>query len=357
MKKTPTKKPKKPAKKTAKEFVPPIKQPMGFHWGIALLLGFIIGAGLLLYTAEVTTSTPTTSTRHPLDDDAMARIKAIETTYPKLAKPPREAWSNQPLTMTSMRYLLLLDSSYYEQQLVYFEQSIAAIIASQEKPKEIAAQPTVPAVSINVPILMYHRTPGDFDKQISHLVARGYTSIDFGQLVGAVRNRSALPAKPVIITLDDGYTDQLNSVAILRRYNMKATLYVINGGEASKWCIGAYAKSLPGCESYLNWDQIRELDRGGLITIGSHTINHPRLASLSADVQRAEILGGKQELEKQLGHAVYDFAYPYGSFNATSVQLAQQAGFRTAVTTRSGSNHTAGTLFMLTRLRDSLLLP
>ena len=219
------------------------------------------------------------------------------------------------------------------------------------------AKPAPIPDGINVPILMYHRTPADFEQQIKHLVDHGYTGITPIQLQMALTIGAVLPAKPVIITLDDGYTDQLAEVAVLRKYNMPATMYIINGGSPSKWCIGANMKPAPTCEPYLSWDQIRELDKEGLITIGSHTINHPNLAGLTAEQQRAEIFGGKQELEKQLGHSVYDLAYPYGAYNTTSVELAQQAGFRTAVTTEPGSTHTAASLFTLTRLRDTLSLP
>lgn len=352
---------KAPVKKKPIKVTEPVKQPVGFHWGIALLLGFIIGASLLLRTNEVIIPKPAAIVTHPLDDDTAVRLKAIEASYPKLAKPPRVSWSDLPVTVMSIRHILLIDSDTTKQQLTYFEASAAAITASNElpKPKEIpVVAPVAPAlVGVNVPILMYHRTPSDFEKQINHLVTHGYTTVGFSELVAAIKNKAPLPAKPVIITLDDGYADQMNEINILRKYNMKATLYVINGGEASKWCIGANAKGLPGCETYLNWDQIRELDRGGLITIGSHTLNHANLASLNAEQQRAEILGGKQQLEIQLGHAVYDFAYPYGAFNSTSVQIAQQVGFREAVSTISGTAHTMSTLFSLHRVRDSLELP
>lgn len=215
-----------------------------------------------------------------------------------------------------------------------------------EMPRPLAGQ-------LNVPILMYHRTPADFEAQIKYLVDRGYNSISLNQLWWALTTSAPLPDKPVIITLDDGYTDQLQEIAILRKYNMKATLYMINGGAASGWCIGASAKNLPGCEAYLNWDQLRQIDKEGLITIGSHTINHPALATLSPEQQVAEMVGSKLELEKQLGHPIYDFAYPFGSYNEASVQAAKRAGFRTAVTTQPGSIHTVNDLLALTRLREA----
>lgn len=236
--------------------------------------------------------------------------------------------------------------------------ALVAVRQSLVRPKHQASEMPRPVTgSLTVPILMYHRTPADFEQQISHLVRRGYTGITFAQLRSALLQGTTLPAKPVIVTLDDGYTDQLQEIKILRKYNMKATLYMINGGSGSNWCIGANSKKLAGCEPYLNWSQLRELDRGGLITIGSHTINHPDLITLTPEQQRAEISDGKRELEQQLGNGVADFAYPYGSFNQISIEAVRAAGFKTAVTTQPGSSHTSASLFTLTRLRDALELP
>ncbi len=345
----------KPAKTT------PTKKHADFHWGIALILGFIIGANLWLRTAEVSMPRPTSYVNHALEDDLSARIKLIESNYPKLAQPPRLMWSNEPVTVISMQYLLLLNSPTAKSELNYFERAMAAIMASQQhvqsKPTIPVAPPAPQITGINLPILMYHRTPADFEQQISYLYYHGYTAVSFADLVAAINHHGSLPAKPVIITLDDGYADQMNEINILRRYNMKATLFMIVGGAASNWCIGANAKGLPGCESYLNWDQLRALDKEGLITIGGHTINHPNLASLNAEQQRSEIIGGKQAIEAQLGHPIYDFAYPYGSFNATSIQIARQAGYREAVSTIAGTIHNNTTLYSLHRVRDSLKLP
>lgn len=309
----------------------------------------------MLRAAEVVGPQTTPYSAHPLDDDSLSRLVTIQKTFNSVSQPPRLPISLGGVNEPSLRYLVLInagdkkDSEEVRDQLIYFEETM-------REATPVVRQIDVPA-GVNVPILMYHRTPPDFEQQIKHLVDHGYAGITLSQLQMSLTIGAPLPAKPVIITLDDGYTDQLQEVSILGKYKMPATLYVINGGAASNWCIGANKKDLPNCEAYLNWDEIRKLDRDGLITIGSHTINHPNLASLSEDQQRAEIVGGKQELEKQLGHPVYDLAYPYGSFTDITARLAEQAGFRTAVTTLPGLTHTGAQLFTLTRLRNSLELP
>lgn len=233
-----------------------------------------------------------------------------------------------------------------------------------------SASRTAPSASpsaahyLNVPILMYHETPGDFDNQLAAIEAKGYTVVDMGQLTEALAHRATLPAKSVVITFDDGFASQMQAFASLQKHNMKATFYIIDGGPESTWCIGAGRRyndpSQPadGCgDSYLSWDQVRQLDQSGLITIGAHTINHRNLAALSQDQQEYEIREGKMELEQQLGHPVYDLAYPYGGFNALSVNLARQAGFRSAVTTLPGTYQAMNAPYTLNRIRSAYALP
>jgi len=164
--------------------------------------------------------------------------------------------------------------------------------------------------------------------------------------------------------VDDGFADQMNAFALLQTYQMKATFYIIDGGPDSQWCIGANRRyndpSQPstGCgDAYLDWDQIRQLDTSGLITIGSHTIDHPNLASETPDQQRSEIIGGKTELEQELGHPVRDFAYPYGSYDSTTIAIVKEAGFATAVTTAPGTLQSINNRYTLTRIRATYDLP
>lgn len=227
-----------------------------------------------------------------------------------------------------------------------------------------AAAATAPVSGgVQLPILIYHEPPANFEQQLQHLIAAGYTTITMDQATAGL-NGGSLPAKPVVITFDDGFSSQLSAFHLLQKYNQKATFYIITSGEASRWCVGSgrhYNDPVQppgGCgDSYMSWDEVRTLDRSGLIEIAGHTVNHRNLASLSADEQRYEILGGKQQLEAQIGHTVRSLAYPYGAYNALSVQIAREAGYTNAVTTQPGTQQTAGGIMTLHRVRDAMLLP
>jgi peptidoglycan/xylan/chitin deacetylase (PgdA/CDA1 family) len=81
--------------------------------------------------------------------------------------------------------------------------------------------------------------------------------------------------------------------------------------------------------------QLRELARDDLITIGAHSVTHPRLTSLDEPGQRMEMTQSQRGLEDLLARRVRSFAYPYGSrdaINDTSIEIAREL-YDLAVTT------------------------
>jgi len=217
--------------------------------------------------------------------------------------------------------------------------------------------------SVFLPILFYHYTPADFDAQLTDLEQKDYTVITMAQALAGLEG-GPLPSKPVVITFDDGFENQMEAFTILKAHHMTATFYIIDGGPDSRWCIGAGRRygdpSQPsgGCgDAYLTWDQVRMLDKSGVVTIGGHTIDHPNLAAETPQQQEYEIVQGKQQLEQELGHAVQDFAYPYGSYDASTLQIVEDAGYDTAVTTQPSQYQMPDYQYTLSRIRDAWELP
>ena len=69
----------------------------------------------------------------------------------------------------------------------------------------------------------------------------------------------------------------------------------------------------------MNWEQLKQLDQEGLVTIGSQTVSHPAdLGKLTESEQWAELTDSKQKLELQLGHPIRYLAYPNGKFSLLS---------------------------------------
>lgn len=194
--------------------------------------------------------------------------------------------------------------------------------------------------NVRVPVLMYHYirvlpgasdrlgdrlsvSPIAFDQQIAFLAHANYTPITLAELTAARAGRFTLPSQPIVLTFDDGYRDFYTTAwPILRRYHFKATLFIITG--------------VVDTPRYVTWGMLRELDRSGMIEIGSQTIHHLALPGLTAARARDEIVASKQQLEVALGHAIRAFAYPSGQYTARDVNLVREAGYEIAVTTRHG---------------------
>jgi len=81
---------------------------------------------------------------------------------------------------------------------------------------------------------------------------------------------------------------------------------------------------------WMTWDMAREMLAGGM-TMGGHTVNHPVLALLPADRQRAEIEGCRARLDQELGQPMRWFSYPVGqrdSFDNVTRRTLTEAGVR-----------------------------
>ncbi len=82
--------------------------------------------------------------------------------------------------------------------------------------------------------------------------------------------------------------------------------------------------------------QIKDIsDRGH--EIGSHTISHPDLTSLSAEQLAYELEASRSELRAITQHPIDFFAYPYGASNERVVAAVQAAGYRGAVAAWGGT--------------------
>ncbi len=80
-------------------------------------------------------------------------------------------------------------------------------------------------------------------------------------------------------------------------------------------CISSYQKSTntpPKACLNMNTDEILEVEKSGLITVGAHTLNHPILKNETDNKSHFEIEGSIKELSQLLRHEVRYFAYPNG---------------------------------------------
>ncbi len=92
-------------------------------------------------------------------------------------------------------------------------------------------------------------------------------------------------------------------------------------------------------ELIMNWDELATMAADPLCTIGAHTVRHYELAKLPEAEARSEMAESVEVIHQQLGLRPTHFSYPLGgplSAGEREFRLAQDLGFRTAVTTRPG---------------------
>lgn len=189
----------------------------------------------------------------------------------------------------------------------------------------------IQAVGLRVPILTYHYIannpnpkdkarnylsvpPDKFEAQMQYLAQSGYTPITLDTLYGIFNKQTSAPAKPIVLTFDDGYIDfYTNAFPILRRFDFHAVSFIPTG--------------LMGGGYYMNWNQIKEIASSGLVTFEGHTVTHPNLPSLNYSAILKQLIDSKNVLQAQTGYPVNFVAYPYGSSNDSVQTAVRQAGY------------------------------
>lgn len=199
---------------------------------------------------------------------------------------------------------------------------------------------TLAGNTTTVPVLVYHVlnptvpssmtiTPERFETQVKWLKDNGYTVIPLKQLVSYLQgNNVTLPAKPVVITADDGWeSDYTYMYPIARKYNIPVTLFIYPGAISE----GKHA---------LTWDQVKELMKTGLFDIQAHTFTHPNFKQekkhMSPDAYakfvHKELFDSKKTLESKLGIKIDYLAWPFGIYDSYLEQQAANAGYTMAFT-------------------------
>ncbi|HSW80440.1 MAG TPA: Ig-like domain-containing protein [Candidatus Saccharimonadales bacterium] len=152
---------------------------------------------------------------------------------------------------------------------------------------------------------------GATSMSIYHLIAtNGYLITDDYSLAQDTATSSL--SRPIVsITFDDGWADQYdNALPLLQSNGLNATFYIISG-------------ELNVQPTYMSPAQVKNLYNAGM-EIGSHSITHPDLTTLSQSQLVNEMQQSQTTLQNLLGAPVTDFAYPYGAYNNNTIAVGAQ---------------------------------
>lgn len=158
--------------------------------------------------------------------------------------------------------------------------------------------------------------PARFERQLHAALDSGYTFVPARELAGGGNRRQ------LAITFDDGVMSVLeNAAPVLRDLHIPWALFIVAG-----WTEGRHAFG-PG--AIMGWEAVEKAAAMGA-TIGSHSMSHPRFASLSGEQARYELEESRRLIEQRLRLEVEEFAIPFGQsddWSASLSALARNAGY------------------------------
>jgi peptidoglycan/xylan/chitin deacetylase (PgdA/CDA1 family) len=181
--------------------------------------------------------------------------------------------------------------------------------------------------------------PDQFESHLRYLQEQGYTTISLHDLVYYLTRGNPLPPKPIVLTFDDGYSDNYtNAFPLLWKYGFIGTFFIITDFVTTE---------RPG---YMTWPQLQEMVAEGM-EISSHSRDHPDLRNRSVDYLIWEALGSQEAIQAHLGVATHILAYPAGRYDDQTIAVFHSAQYWAAVTTQQGDEQRSDRLFELQRIR------
>jgi peptidoglycan/xylan/chitin deacetylase (PgdA/CDA1 family) len=157
-----------------------------------------------------------------------------------------------------------------------------------------------------------------FRQAMERLHKSGYRTLGLEEVIGYLRRQEPFPDSAFVITFDDGYQSVYQEAfPVLQEFGFTATIFITVGEESSD--------RLPGMEgrTMLSWQEVEEMHRLG-ITIGSHTLTHPDLTSVSLNRIETELQRSKRMIEDRLSVPVTCFAYPYGYYDRPGREIVRR---------------------------------
>ena len=196
----------------------------------------------------------------------------------------------------------------------------------------------------------YTVTTENFKAQLAYLAAR-YRIVSLPEYVGHLIQTGRSHPEHVVLTFDDAFQSFADIVLpLLKAQAIPAALFVPTAflGKTDLW------NPLPVRFPIMDAQTLKEVALFPEITIGSHTVSHPSLATLSPALLEQELTESKATLERLLEKEVSYLAYPFGQphidFNARVLEAVKKAGYKAALGTSFHPSNKKENLFALNRL-------
>jgi len=209
-----------------------------------------------------------------------------------------------------------------------------------------AAQQSVEEISHNadVTVLIYHRFGEDkypstnvsvkrFREQMAYLRENNYRVMPLSSLVDALQKNKEIPARTVVITIDDGYRSVYEHAwPILQEFDYPFTVFLyVKATENNHW-------------NYMTWDQVREMKAAG-VDFQNHSFAHHRLVNRPAGMDdedylswiRADLAVSTRIMSEELKERPRFYAVPYGEYNQAVIDTTRSFGYEAILMQDPGS--------------------
>ena len=206
-----------------------------------------------------------------------------------------------------------------------------------------------------VPVILYHSvlepgeavgryvvSPAALEGDLRCLAERGCRAVVVRDLLAYVYSGVPLPEKPVVLTFDDGFRNNLRyALPLMRRYGMRMVLSPVG-----RDCDRAAASGRDAPFACADWSELGEAVQGGFVELQNHSYALHRRTEERCGARRApgeslaqyremlmQDLGRMQRrLRMHTGEEAAAFVYPFGAVSEESTAILQEMGFRAALT-------------------------
>jgi len=193
------------------------------------------------------------------------------------------------------------------------------------------AFPTSPFPGLYVP-------PAQFAAQMRALAAAGFHAVTLDQVRSAWHGTGSLPARPIVVSFDNGYRSQYTqALPILRRLHWV--------GDENLQLSG-----LPPRQGGLSPSQIRGLIAAGW-ELDTQGWSHADLPSLDAAALRRQVAVARTVIRRRFGVPANWFCYPSGDYDAAVITAVKAAGYVGSTTVSPGWAQRRDDQYRLPRLR------
>ena len=224
----------------------------------------------------------------------------------------------------------------------------------------VDADKDIVPTEIQLSIVMYHTilnsrrgtfiiSEQQLEEDLQSYAEAGYETVFPSEIINFVKGRGVLPNKPLLITFDDGFYNNLYYAApLFKKYNAKGLVNIIGVHSEYASVSGDNSKAN---YSHLTWKQINELIDTGLFEIGNHTYDlHnqcPRygVGQKSGESKTAyrraiekDVMKLQDLLQRECGITPLVFAYPFGKFSPTAQETLIDNGFEMLLTCTEKNN-------------------